>query len=46
MTLRMYGDRKGSSLDRVSVSLRHDRVHADDCRSCTTTTGFVDHVDG
>lgn len=45
MTLRMYADRKGWPLDRVSVSLRHDRVHAADCRTCSTTTGFVDHVE-
>lgn len=31
MTLRMYADRKGMPLEHVSVHLRHDRVHADDC---------------
>ena len=31
MTLRMYADRKGMPLEHVSVHLRHDRIHADDC---------------
>lgn len=35
MTLRMYADRKGWPLDGVRVELRHDRIHAEDCASCT-----------
>jgi putative redox protein len=31
MTLRMFADRKQMPLAHVSVELRHDRVHADDC---------------
>ena len=31
MTLRMYAERKKMPLDHVTVHVRHDRVHADDC---------------
>ncbi len=34
MTLRMYADRKGLPVDRVSVEVTHGRVHADDCEEC------------
>jgi len=45
MTLRMYADRKGWPLERVSVRLRHDRVHAEDCASCEDADGQVDRID-
>jgi putative redox protein len=35
MTLRMYADRKGVPLDRVSVEVTHGKVHADDCVECS-----------
>ncbi len=34
MTLRMYAERKNLDLDRVSVHVRHGKVHADDCAEC------------
>ncbi len=34
MTLRMYADRKKLPLDRVTVEVSHDKVHADDCVEC------------
>ena len=39
MTVRMYADRKGWPLDRVRVTLRHSRIHAEDCAQCETTKG-------
>ena len=45
MTVRMYADRKGWSLERVRVTLRHSRIHAKDCADCETSTGFIDHID-
>lgn len=43
MTLRMYADRKKLPLDRVTVEVAHDRIHADDCASCAEgRTGQVD----
>jgi putative redox protein len=35
MTLRMYADRKGVPLDRVTVEVTHGKVHADDCAECS-----------
>jgi putative redox protein len=34
MTLRMYADHKKIDLDRVSVHVRHGKVHAQDCTDC------------
>ena len=39
MTLRMYADRKGLPLQRTTVRLRHDRVHAKDCAKSSRTRG-------
>lgn len=44
MTMRMYADRKGIPLDGVTVTLRHERLHAEDCAECETRTGMLDHV--
>jgi putative redox protein len=45
MTLRMYADRKGWPLEHVRVTLRHSRIHAEDCAECETTKGWIDHID-
>lgn len=45
MTVRMYADRKGWPLERVRVTLRHSRIHAEDCADCETTKGLIDHID-
>lgn len=44
MTLRMYAERKKWPLDKVTVTLKHSRVHAKDCADCETTTGQVDRI--
>ena len=36
MTMAMYARRKKWPLERVTVSLRHSRVHAQDCVTCET----------
>jgi putative redox protein len=45
MTLRMYADRKGWQFDRIQVTLRHKRIHAQDCADCETKVGWVSHID-
>jgi len=45
ITLRMYADRKGWPLERVEVTLRHDRLHARDCEECETVAGMIDSID-
>lgn len=36
MTVAMYARRKQWPLERVTVHLRHSRIHADDCAICET----------
>ena len=45
MTLRMYADRKGIPLQRVSVEVSHDKIHAEDCAECETREGMLDRFD-
>jgi len=45
MTVRMYAERKGIDLQRIEVTLGHDRIHAEDCRDCESTAGLVDVID-
>lgn len=45
MTVRMYANRNGWPLERVRVTLRHSRIHAQDCAECETTKGWIDHID-
>ena len=45
MTLRMYADLKGIPLERVSVELRHQKIHAADCAECETREGKIDRIE-
>jgi uncharacterized OsmC-like protein/alpha/beta superfamily hydrolase len=45
MTLRMYADQKKWPLEHVSVRLRHDKIHAQDCADCETREGKVDRIE-
>jgi putative redox protein len=36
MTISMYARRKQWALERVTIRLRHSRVHAEDCADCET----------
>ena len=45
MTLRLYADLKKLPLDRVSVRLMHNKIHAEDCLNCETKEGMVDRID-
>jgi len=41
----MYANRKDWPLERVRVTLRHSRIHAEDCAECETTSGWIEHID-
>jgi putative redox protein len=45
MTVAMYARRKRWPLDRVTVWLRHSRVHADDCAACETEDARLNVID-
>jgi len=45
MTLRMYADHKKIPLDKVTVRLHHDKIHAEDCHECQTKNGKIDVID-
>jgi putative redox protein len=45
MTLRLYAQRKGMDLQRITVRLRHSRIHAEDCADCETKEGLLDRID-
>ena len=45
MTTTLYARRKAWPLERVTVRLRQERIHASDCVECThTTEGYVHRI--
>jgi uncharacterized OsmC-like protein/pimeloyl-ACP methyl ester carboxylesterase len=45
MTMRLYADRKSLPLERVTVTLKHSKIHAQDCTDCETRAGMLDQID-
>ena len=46
MTLRLYANRKGIALRRVTVEVSHAKTHAEDCDACVEGTGpLIDHFE-
>jgi uncharacterized OsmC-like protein/fermentation-respiration switch protein FrsA (DUF1100 family) len=45
MTMRLYAERKSLPLDRVTVTLKHSKIHAQDCAECETKSGMLDQID-
>jgi len=45
MTLRLYARRKNWPLERARVTLRHEKIHAQDCADCETREGRIDHIE-
>lgn len=46
MTVTLYARRKGWALERVTVRLRQQRIHAEDCEECSRRTeGFVHRIE-
>lgn len=42
MTLRIYANRKGLPVERITVVVAHDKIHAADCIECETREGKID----
>ncbi|MFY9554399.1 MAG: OsmC family protein [Blastocatellia bacterium] len=45
MTLQLYAKRKEWPLEKVEVSLRHSRIHDEDCAECVSTQGKIDRIE-
>jgi uncharacterized OsmC-like protein/alpha-beta hydrolase superfamily lysophospholipase len=45
MTMRLYADHKKLPLERVSVTLSHAKIHAQDCEECETREGKIDRIE-
>jgi len=45
MTLRLYAERKSLPLERVTVTLKHSKIHAEDCADCETKAGMLDQIE-
>jgi len=46
MTTMLYARRKGWDVKKVTVRLRQQRIHADDCKECEDTKeGFVHRIE-
>jgi putative redox protein len=45
MTLRMYAAQKQWPLERVTIDLTHEKIHAADCAQCETREGKLDRIE-
>ncbi|HZX93431.1 MAG TPA: OsmC family protein [Myxococcales bacterium] len=45
MTLRLYARTKGWPLQRVTVVVKHRKIHAVDCAECETREGRIDQLE-
>jgi len=45
MTIRLYADLKGIPLERISVELQHEKIHAADCAECEIREGRIDRIE-
>lgn len=45
MTIRMYANLKKIPLEKVSVKLTYEKIHAKDCVDCENGNAKIDHID-
>lgn len=45
MTIRMYAEQKKWPLEHVTVRLKHQKIHAQDCAECETREGKIDRIE-
>lgn len=45
MTMRMYAQRNRYPMEQARVTLKHDKIHAEDCAECETEDGRIDRIE-
>jgi uncharacterized OsmC-like protein len=45
MTIGLYARKRGWPLKDITVSLRHSKIHAQDCEDCETKEGRIDRIE-
>ena len=45
MTIGLYARKKQIPLEKITVALRHSRIHARDCDDCETKEGMLDRIE-
>lgn len=45
MTVGLYARKRGWSVDKITVSLWHSKIHAKDCDDCLTKDGRIDRIE-
>lgn len=45
MTLRMYAKLKKFPLEKIIVTLKHEKIHLDDCVGCENNNSKIDHIE-
>jgi uncharacterized OsmC-like protein len=45
MTVRSYADQKKIPLGKITVRLKHEKIHAQDCAECETKEGRIDKIE-
>jgi putative redox protein len=45
MTIGFYARKRNWPLEKITVSLRHSRIHATDCEECETKEGKIDRIE-
>ena len=44
MTIGLYARKRKWPLEKITISLRHSKIHAKDCEDCETQEGRVDRI--
>jgi putative redox protein len=45
MTIGFYARKRSWPLEKITVSLRHSKIHAIDCEECETKVGKIDRIE-
>jgi putative redox protein len=45
MTIGLYARKRSWPLEKITVSLHHSKIHAQDCEECETKEGRIDRIE-